>query len=445
MSADRVFFPFAGILSGSIACQAVLVLRVHGANRHGYRLPDWLWRTDAMINLAVVIALLSILEFLSPSGPLANLSAPMFLLVPILSVQAVLRLRPGFTLLVGLMAAALHLLLAIRAIIVARPPMNMYPYYLSFSCMLGMLAFVCAFVSNELKEHVREVADEAAARELSSRQLMSIQRDLAVAREIQSGLLPTASPQLDGFDIAGMNRPADETGGDYYDWQELPDGRLAVVLADVCGHGIGPALVMAVCRAYARAMASTFNDPIAFLSTLNQLLSGDLRDGRFITFVLAVLDAEGSAQLISAGHGPTLLLRADTGDVTQFGGNGMPLAVSPAERYGPTTLIAMEEGDVLVMLTDGFFEWARSADKEQFGVARLQEALRSAAHADAETILRTLDQTVCEFCAGSPQSDDMTAIVIKRNARSMACPECAATDEQGAELNAALRFVPAVM
>jgi hypothetical protein len=80
----------------------------------------------------------------------------------------------------------------------------------------------------------------------------------------------------------------------------------------------------------------------------------------------------------------------------------------------------MEEGDVLVMLTDGFFEWARPIDNEQFGIGRLEQALRSTANADAPTILRVLDQTVRGFCSGSPQSDDMTAIVIKRNARSMA-------------------------
>jgi hypothetical protein len=329
MNADCVFYPFTSVLTASIGYQTLLLVRVRSANRCGYRLPDWLWRTDAMINYAAVMTLLTILEFLSPTGPLANLSAPMFLLVPILGVQAILRLRPRFTLVAGLTIAAFHLLLAIRAICVARPSTSLYPFYISYSCMLAILAFACAFVSKELKSHVQESTDEAAALERSNRQLASIQRDLAVAREIQSGLLPTASPELDGFDIAGMNRPADETGGDYYDWQELPDGRLAVALADVSGHGIGPALVMAVCRAYARATASTFDNPIAFLRRLNELLSCDLRNGRFITFVLAVLDAQGSAQLISAGHGPTLLLRAESGVVTQFGGNGMPLAVSP--------------------------------------------------------------------------------------------------------------------
>ena len=230
------------------------------------------------------------------------------------------------------------------------------------------------------------------------------------------GLLPTRSPELAkaGFDITGMNRPADLTGGDYFDWQPLPDGKLAVVLADVSGHGIGPALVMAVCRAYARASAPMSPDPAALLTRLNELLSGDLPDDRFITFVLGLLDKEGGVQLISAGHGPTLLYRAASGEVLEFGGDGMPLGVSPVEQYGPTTSLKLVEGDVLVMLTDGFFEWARPGDGEAFGIKRLHEALRASASGDAAGILRSIDETVCSFCKGTPQSDDMTAIVIKR-------------------------------
>src|SRR5436190_13849226 len=273
------------------------------------------------------------------------------------------------------------------------------------------------FVTRAVRAHVREAADEAIAHEQSERRVFTMQHDLNVAREIQLGLLPTTAPKLHGFDITGMNRPADQTGGDYYDWQTLPDGKLAVVLADVSGHGIGPALVMAVCRAYARATVSTSPEPAALLTRLNELLHGDLPADRFITFVLAVLDEDGGAQLISAGHGPTLLYRAADEQVIQFGGDGMPLGVSPVEEYGPTTSLVLDDGDVLVMLTDGFFEWTRpGADREPFGIPRLQAALRESASTDAATILKRIDHTVRAFCDGSPQSDDMTAIVIKRTA-----------------------------
>ena len=418
MTAGRVFFPVAGLLTTSIVFQVVLLSRVRRANRIGYLLPDWLWRGDVILNLFVVMSVLAILEFLSPGGPLQALSSPMFLLLPIVYVQSVLRLRPAFALFAALLAATLHLLLAIRALAVTHAPPDTYPLYLSYSCMLMLIAFACAFVSNEMKSHVREAAEEAAAHERSERQVVGMQRDLAVAREIQLGLLPARPPVMAGFDIIGMNRPADQTGGDYYDWQELPDGRLAVALGDVSGHGIGPALVMAVCRAYARSTAPTVPDPAALLTRLNELLHGDLPADRFVTFVVAILDKDGTAGLVSAGHGPTLLFRASTGTVTQFNADGIPLGIDPIVKYGPMALLNLEEGDVLVMLTDGFFECTRPSDCEQFGVKRLQETLRGCIHNDAKTILHTLDQSVSKFCDGSPQHDDMTAIVIRRKAHA---------------------------
>jgi serine phosphatase RsbU (regulator of sigma subunit) len=215
-----------------------------------------------------------------------------------------------FTLYTGLAGALVHLLLAIRAIEVTAATPEAHPVYLAYSGILALTADAGMVVSREIRKHVREAAEEAAAHERAEVQVSRMEHDLSIARDIQAGLLPRNPPEIDGFDIAGMNRPADQTGGDYYDWQELPDGRLAVVLADVSGHGIGPALVMAVCRAYARSTAPTSPDPAGLVTRLNQLIHGDLPGDRFITFVVAVLDPNGTVQLVSAGHGPTLLYRA---------------------------------------------------------------------------------------------------------------------------------------
>jgi serine phosphatase RsbU (regulator of sigma subunit) len=416
MTDDRVFVPYAGMLVLAILCQIVLLAFLRRANRGGYLLPSWLWRGSAIFDLCTAAALLVIAAFFSPRGAVPALSGPALLLMPLVVLLSVMRLRPEFTLYTGLAGAIIHLLLAIRAIVVTNALPEAYSVYLSYSVILALTAVAGMFVSREVKAHVREAADEAAAHERAERQVIGMQRDLAVAREIQLGLLPTRSPELAGFDIAGMNRPADQTGGDYYDWQALPDGRLAVVLADVSGHGIGPALVMAVCRAYARSTAPTTPDPAVLLTRLNQLLRHDLPADRFITFVVAICDPSGEIQLLSAGHGPTLLYRASTGRVTQFAGDGVPLGVLESEEYGPTTTLEMVQGDVLMMLTDGFFEWTRPGDGEAFGIPRLQEAFRAAARTDSKSILNSIDQSVRTFCDGSKQSDDMTAIVIKRTA-----------------------------
>src|SRR5204862_4204602 len=109
-----------------------------------------------------------------------------------------------------------------------------------------------------------------------------------VARSIQQSLLPQESPQISGFEIAGWNQPADETGGDYFDWKSLPDGKVVVTLADVTGHGIGPALLAVVCRAYARASFTVSQTLTAAFDHINQALGSDLSSGRFATFVAAV-------------------------------------------------------------------------------------------------------------------------------------------------------------
>ena len=114
---------------------------------------------------------------------------------------------------------------------------------------IGDLANSFNQMAGELRHNLDRLASEQASRE-------KIEHDLDVAREIQRGLLPTAPPNLPGFEVAGWNRAADKTGGDFFDWLELPDGRTIVTVADVTGHGIGPALIVAVCRAYLRASAS---------------------------------------------------------------------------------------------------------------------------------------------------------------------------------------------
>jgi serine phosphatase RsbU (regulator of sigma subunit) len=211
-----------------------------------------------------------------------------------------------------------------------------------------------------------------------------------------------------------MNRPADETGGDYYDWQLLPDGRLAVAIADVTGHGIGPALMMAVCRAYSRASAPEISSPQKLLKRINTLIVDDLQGGRFITMAIGILASDGRIQFASAGHGPTVLLRAKDQSVRVFGGDGLPLGVTGEETYDEVHEFTMEPGDVLVLLTDGFVEWSRPSDNELFGTERLTSVVRDHARGSAKVVMEALDRAVRDFSQGSRQADDMTAVIIKR-------------------------------
>jgi len=253
---------------------------------------------------------------------------------------------------------------------------------------------------------------EAEARRETDR----FKHNLSVARSIQQGLMPTVKPKIAGYDIAGWNQPADETGGDYYDWQTLGDGRMVVSIADATGHGIGPALVTSVCRAYSRAcMDGGCPDLRETLSHVNRLLAADLRDGRFVTFCAVVLDAPANTlELISAGHGPIFHYTAATKTARSLGSNGLPLAIDMNSGFDPVERLQLAPGDMIAVFTDGFSEWSDTGG-EQFGVQRLSEALvRHADQAAAQTIA-AVHADMTAFVTTSPQLDDLTAIIIKRD------------------------------
>lgn len=241
-----------------------------------------------------------------------------------------------------------------------------------------------------------------------------MQRDLEVAREIQQGLLPRVPPDLPGWDVAGWTRPADETGGDCFDWLRLPDGALALLIGDATGHGIGPALISAEARALVRATVTQSRDLARLVPHVNDLLGEDLREGTFVTAFIGLLDpAGGRIDYSSAGHGPILEFDAATGTVTEHPTHGTPLGMFPGMEYDPPSRIDLEPGDMLLLFTDGFFEWARP-DGEQFGAERLAEVVRRLRDRPAAEIIAAVDAAVRAFAAGTPQADDCTAVVVKR-------------------------------
>jgi serine phosphatase RsbU (regulator of sigma subunit) len=270
--------------------------------------------------------------------------------------------------------------------------------------------FIAGAVAGQIRQHVQAALREAEMRSKIER----IEHDLGIARSIQQGLLPDRVPDIEGFEIAGWSQPADETGGDYYDWQQLPDGRLAISLADVTGYGVGPALVTAVCRAYARASFPSPEDLGTLVNRINELLVEDLVTGRFVTFVVACLDvATARLQLLSAGHGPLFLYTANDGQVQEFAAHDIPFGVAPDVGYGPPQEIDFAAGDLLVLITDGFFEWS-NAEGEQFGIARLSESIRANAALPPKEIISQVYAAVREFVGDTAQDDDLTAVILKR-------------------------------
>lgn len=253
-----------------------------------------------------------------------------------------------------------------------------------------------------------------------------MEQALAIAREIQQGLLPREDPRIEGFDVAGASWPADETGGDIYDFFDLGGGRWALMLADATGHGVGPALVIAEARAMLRALSPCPGDPrgaggeldqpgiLSILGRVNDLLAVDLDSARFVTCFFGVLDsAGGTVRYASAGQGP-ILFYDRTGDrFDEMAATALPLGVMEGAEFSEQVRRELAAGDMLVLLTDGFFEAANAAD-EQFGVGRVREVLRRARDLPAAGIIRSLRQAVSDFTGAAPQADDLTAIVVKR-------------------------------
>ena len=240
-------------------------------------------------------------------------------------------------------------------------------------------------------------------------------RDLEIAKEIQHNLLPHENPSLEGYEIASSFNPCDETGGDCYDFMTLPDHRLMFMLGDATGHGVGPALVSAETRALLRSTASLTGDLGTMIALVNKLLAQDLPGNRFSTAFVGLLDPVGhNLDYASAGQGPVLFYDSQAKKVDRLEVTGIPLGIMEDFKYEVAKPKTVNSGDIIMLLTDGFYEWANPAG-DLFGAERVSDILLSNAEKEPEKVLEMIKGQVRDFSEGTVQADDLTAIVIKRN------------------------------
>ncbi len=243
---------------------------------------------------------------------------------------------------------------------------------------------------------------------------LRLERDLDIAREIQQRLLPAENPVVPGFDIAGWNKPADQTGGDCFDFFPMDDGRLGFLVADATGHGIGPALIVAQCRSILRSIATMSGELREIAGHVNRLLCNDIPADRFVTATIGFLDAgAATVSYVSAGHGPILHFHASSGSADELRPTGFPMGIMADQELDVAGPIRLEPGDILAVLTDGFVEWERP-DDEQFGTERVVAVLREQKGASSAAIIQAIHQEVVAFGEGTPQQDDLTALLIRR-------------------------------
>ncbi|MBX3395440.1 MAG: SpoIIE family protein phosphatase [Phycisphaerae bacterium] len=246
-------------------------------------------------------------------------------------------------------------------------------------------------------------------------QKQRLESDLNIARDIQRELIPKSAPDLDEFDIAGWNKPADQTGGDCFDYFMLPDGSLAMTIADATGHGIGPALMIAECRALFRATASMSTQLDQIIGRINDLLCDDLPDDRFVTAFFGILTPQRKRlSYLSAGHGPIIHYHRATGCIEELPANGVPLGIMREVDWPEPATFEMDSGDIVLLITDGYFEW-KNASGEQFGTERILQIVRKLHERPAAEIIAALNAAVLDFADGVPQADDLTTLIVKKN------------------------------
>ena len=250
-------------------------------------------------------------------------------------------------------------------------------------------------------------------RKQAERQLREREAQLIAAQRIQEHFLPCHSPDLPGYDIAGRVIPAQFAGGDYYDYLQLADGTLAIVVGDVSGHDVSAALVTASTSAHLRSFAEDYADVAVILERTNSLLSRGMEDGRFVTLVAVQLDpATTTIRYVNAGHPSGYVLDAAGNVKTKLKSTSFPLSVLANTEYALSSPLQLAQGDLVLLTTDGVLE-AQSPADEGFDEERLLCAVRSHQQQSSREIIDAVAREVLSFVGRSQLQDDVTLVIMK--------------------------------
>ena len=240
-----------------------------------------------------------------------------------------------------------------------------------------------------------------------------LERDLQAARQVQRGFLPTKRPDVAGHAFYDFYEPADQVGGDYFDYVPLADGRTAIVVADVTGHGIQAALVTAKLSATIRFCLASESAPGSAITRVNETFQSDNLESHFITLLMMVLDPnQNELTVVNAGHMPPIWRKA-SGNLQEVGTEvvGLPLLVTSGIEYQEAR-IPVDAGDLLVAYTDGLSE-AANEDGEQFSISRMEQLVQGEAPDVERTVRRVIDE-VKQFIGKAPVLDDMCLVGFGR-------------------------------
>ena len=268
------------------------------------------------------------------------------------------------------------------------------------------LAGVFNQMSQDLRDHISELRRTTAEKERFT-------RELEIAHGIQDSFLPDSIPEIPGIEIAVFATPALEVGGDFYDFIPVDEDAWGLVIADVSGKGVPAALFMALSRTLIRVSASRRRDPAGAITEANELICRDSKTSMFVTlFYLVISSKEREITYVNAGHNPPLLLNRNTpGTVTLLKADGIALGIIDDINLQSVS-ISLKEGDLVVLYTDGITE-AMNSEGEEFGMERLSDVLNTYRDSSAIEIIEGIKRAISEFAGDTPQSDDITLILIR--------------------------------
>jgi sigma-B regulation protein RsbU (phosphoserine phosphatase) len=262
--------------------------------------------------------------------------------------------------------------------------------------------------------HQGAVAIENARLFQDNLEKQRMEEELAIGRELQMSMLPTACPEIEDFDIAAFSASAREVGGDFYDFIEISDNKIGIVIGDVTGKSVSGALVMSASRSIFRMLGE---DKLAVNESMiraNRRTKKDIKSGMFVALLYAVLESgENCLSLCSAGQTQPVYRSASSGEtrLVETRGDSFPLGILDEAEYEETEL-RLESGDKAVLYTDGVVE-AMNDQEEMFGFDRLLEVVKNSKTTTAEDLLNEIKSEVDEFTGSAPQHDDITIIVVQ--------------------------------
>jgi len=244
-----------------------------------------------------------------------------------------------------------------------------------------------------------------------------LDHDLAIARDIQRILLPAEAPIVNGFEISGVNVPARQVSGDYFDYIKVDDERLGVAIADVSGKGIPASLIMAICRSVLRSQAIGNPSPADVLQKVNRQLYPDIKEDMFISMAYLVLDhVRGGVTLARAGHDAPLLYQQKSQTLTPLKTPGMVVGIDSGDVFDRLTTdvaVSLERNDCILLYMDGITE-ALDNEGNEFGLERTIASVQSSAIEGAQAIVTRLIDDLRNFVGSTPQNDDITMIAIRK-------------------------------